>query len=225
MRYQLFACLLVAGCAGDGVDQSNSDLSGAGFTTNADGTEVNGNVYASKSDVYLDGGPGPHAPSAAAALPEGDYYFQVTDPSGKTLLSSDDIACREFHVNASGVIDAVVGPCTHATGVDQDHAAQGAITVQLMPYDDTPNAGGEYKVWVTPVANYGSGHGDKHGFVPRYSKTDNFKIRSVTAPTPDAGVSTPDAEVPCDAPPPPPPPPVDANTGPDACTDAAPGAH
>ncbi|HTJ43356.1 MAG TPA: hypothetical protein VL463_14725 [Kofleriaceae bacterium] len=220
MRYKFFACLLVAsaGCAGDGTDQTAADLSGATFTTNGDGTQVDGNVYASKSDVYIDGGPGAHAPSKAAALPEGNYYFQVTDPSGKTLLSSDDISCREFHVNASGVIDAVVGSCAHVTGTDSDH---GGITVQLMPFDDTPNAGGEYKVWVTPVENYGDGHGVKNGFVPRYSKTDNFKIGSATSPTPDAGVPTPTPDAPCaDAAPPPPPPPADANTGPDACTDA-----
>lgn len=172
-------------------------LSGAIFTTLVDGTRVNANIYPSKEDVYLDGGPGPNAPSQAAGLPEGCYYFQVTDPSGKVLLSTDPVKCRRFHVNADGVIDGVCEAmmtqrvkgqlvdvdCSHNTGIDTDHAELGAITVQLMPYDNTPNNGGVYKVWVTLVGEF-VGNPDEvdnpeffHGFVPRFSKTDNFKVK------------------------------------------------
>ncbi|WP_423840361.1 hypothetical protein ONE56_05405 [Vibrio mytili] len=64
-------------------------LDGAIFTTTPAGDIVNENVrYQSKEEVFLDGGPGPNAPRTAAALPAGHYYFQVTDPSGKCLLSS-----------------------------------------------------------------------------------------------------------------------------------------
>src|SRR5215472_9219196 len=93
-------------------------VSGAIFTTIFDGSEVNVNQYASKDQVYLDGGPGPGAPTTAAGLPDGTYYFQVTDPSGKTLLSTDAIACREVTVSG-GVITGVVpaGGCEHAVGV------------------------------------------------------------------------------------------------------------
>jgi hypothetical protein len=64
-------------------------LDGAIFTTTPAGDIVNENVrYQSKEEVFLDGGPGPNAPRTAAALPAGLYYFQVTDPSGKCLLSS-----------------------------------------------------------------------------------------------------------------------------------------
>ncbi len=64
-------------------------LDGAIFTTTPLGDIVNENVrYESKEHVFLDGGPGQQAPRTAAALPEGLYYFQVTDPSGKCLLSS-----------------------------------------------------------------------------------------------------------------------------------------
>ncbi len=147
--------------------------SGAIFTTLADGSEVNFNRYPSKEAVYLDGGPGLGAPQTAAGLDDGLYYFQVTDPSGKTLLSQDPIECRQFLVS-DGVITAVTGPCPHATGFDVDH---GAVTVQLMPYADTPNRGGEYKVWVTFATELDcSAPGNKHCFVPRHSKTDNFKV-------------------------------------------------
>jgi hypothetical protein len=162
---------------------SAAPLPGAIFTTLPDGSEVNFNIYDSKDDVYLDGGPGPGAPQEAAGLPDGTYLFQVTDPSGKTLLSTDPAQCRLFTVQ-DGVISGVVdSSCEHLTGTDVDH---GATTVQLMPYLDTPNNGGVYKVWVTPLADYECAlnlalvdcGGQFHGFVPSSSKTDNFKVRT-----------------------------------------------
>jgi len=156
--------------------------SGAIFTTNALGSEVNVNQYPSKDDVYLDGGPGIGAPQTAAALDDGTYYFQVTDPSGKTLLSTDSIECRRFRVT-NGLINYEPGAgCTapHATSTDQDHGGQ---TIQLMPFNDTPNPGGVYKAWVTFTEDYDpgctGGHGCKFGFVPAHSKTDNFKVKQV----------------------------------------------
>ena len=173
-------------------------LPGAIFTTLEDGSRVNANIYKKMEDVYLDGGPGQNAPPGSAALPEGWYYFQVTDPSGKVLLSTDPVKCRMFHVNSDGVIDDVnetstiwkkvrgklqETDCFHNTGIDIDHAELGAITVQLMPYDRTPNKGGVYKVWITPVGkfvgdeNNVDNDGQFHGFVPAWSKTDNYKVK------------------------------------------------
>jgi hypothetical protein len=153
-------------------------LSGAIFTTDATGVPVNLNIYAAKQDVYLNGGPGINAPDDAAGLPAGTYSFQVTDPSGKTLLSTDPVTCRQFTVDSSGVIADVVpqaNGCEHATGADGE---DGGATVQLFPYDDTPNNGGVYKVWVSPTDLLDcTAPGNKHCFVPRYSKTDNFKVR------------------------------------------------
>ena len=165
--------------------------SGAIFTTLPDGSAVNFNIYADKDDVYLDGGPGIQAPATAAGLDDGTYVFQVTDPSGKVLLSQDEARCRQFTVSG-GVIDGVVATgCEHQTGLDVDH---GAVTVQLMPYADTPNNGGVYKAWVTEVGDFVAGcaalgedngldvvdcgqqGGNRHGFVPAHSKTDNFKV-------------------------------------------------
>src|SRR5437773_8566930 len=97
-------------------------LPGAIFTTLPDGSVVNANTqYTSKCQVYLDGGPGPNAPAGAAGLPAGSYYFQVTDPSGKKLLSTDPVSNRRFTVSANGVIVAYtgIGGPTHPTGIDQ----------------------------------------------------------------------------------------------------------
>jgi hypothetical protein len=163
-------------------------VSGAIFTTDVFGTVVNGNQYASKCDVYLDGGPGPNAPANAAGLPDGDYHFQVTDPSGAHLLSTDPISNRQFTVTG-GVITAYLG--SHPTGMDQDHMQAGAITIGLADTDcpadylDTPNNGGVYKVWVTPIADYIDPElcrgGCFHGFVSSKSKTDNFKVLGAAA--------------------------------------------
>lgn len=172
------ACLFAfAGTAK--ADPTGNRISGAIFTTDSSGVPVNLNIYQDKGDVYLNGGPGINAPASAAGLPAGTYTFQVTDPSGKTLLSTDDAACRQFSVNDSGVISAVLstGTCAaHLVGVDGE---DGGLTVQLMPYLDTPNNGGVYKVWATPTHLLDcKAHGNKFCFVPRYSKTDNFKVNN-----------------------------------------------
>src|SRR3972149_5877029 len=65
-----------------------------------DGAILNENAhYPDKREVYLDGGPGPNAPKDAAGLPDGDYAFQVTDPSGAVLLSEDAAKCRVVRVD------------------------------------------------------------------------------------------------------------------------------
>ena len=179
-----------------------ANVSGAIFTTVSNGSVVNANQYDSPCSVYLDGGPGPHAPAHAAGLPDGDYYFQVTDPSGKTLLSTDPVANRHFQVTNS-VIVAGIGDGTdpvHLTGIDQDHPELGAITIRLANLNcgntqtpdflPSPNNGGAYKVWATPVDNFignpalpdnPCGNGCFHGFVPSASKTDNFKVNASAA--------------------------------------------
>lgn len=152
-------------------------LSGAIFTTDGSGVPVNLNIYQNKEDVYLNGGPGINAPDSAAGLPADTYSFQVTDPSGKNLLSSDAVGCRQFTVDASGVIQNVLasGACAHQTGLDGE---DGGATVQLFPYADTPNNGGVYKVWVSPTSLLDcAAPGNKNCFVPSNSKTDNFKVR------------------------------------------------
>ena len=190
---------ILLGCPDKAIPtKAGAALSGAIYTSLADGTIVNKNLYELDTDVYLNGGPGPHAPAGAAGLPEGWYYFQVTDPSGQKLLSTDPVKCRNFHVSADGVIDQVgqasllrrirgnLVPveCSHVTGEDQDHSELDAITVQLYPFNKTPNKGGVYKVWATPQDCF---EGDPelvnnpelqfHGFVPSCCKTDNYKIK------------------------------------------------
>ena len=161
-----------------------ANVSGAIYTTLSDGSEVNFNIYASKDDVYLNGGPGKGAGTNAPGLrvdgvANGVYVFMVTSPDGR-LLSTDAAECRKVQVT-NGLVVGATGSCPHTNGSLQ---VGGATAVQLMPYDDTPNPGGEYKAWLTPVSKYVcpfdvvSCDLGRHGFINSESKTDNFKVGS-----------------------------------------------
>jgi hypothetical protein len=178
---------------------ASAGVNGAIFTTNATGTQVNGNLYLSKTDVSLNGGPPSNAPCSAGGLPDGNYYFQVTNPSGSLDLStptpsSDAITSREVTVSG-GLITAYLGsPATHTTGTGKCVATNPAnISVGLAPFNDTDNPGGEYKVWMTPVANYNncSNQNSKvtFGFCDSDSKTDNFKVQNNTTCNPSTDLT------------------------------------
>src|SRR5262245_8623681 len=132
MRKRLVYSLGVAIILG-GLGVAASAPDGAIFTTLPDGSRVNYNIYAQKPDVYLDGGPSDQAPITAAGRPNGGDGYQDTEPSGKTLLSVDKARCREFDVNGGIITNVVAQPDggEHAIGIDKDHGAQGAVTVQL----------------------------------------------------------------------------------------------
>jgi hypothetical protein len=166
---------------GLGVGLAAQGFTGAIFSTNRDGSFVNGNVYDSDRDPYLNGGPRANGNCSSAGLPNGDYYFQVTDPSGSSLLSSDDIEQRRVTVSGGHIVAA---SATRGQGVGRC----GDVTVQLYPYSTTPNDGGVYKVWMTPVERYDGGSGGSFGFVSRYSKTDNFKVAAADVDTDGDGI-------------------------------------
>ena len=134
---------------------------------------------------------------------DGGVIVQLVKPSELPTPLADsyklqgkgaDVACH--------VADAPDGAAgvsgRHDTNTDVDHGAQGAIVVQMMPFLDTPNPGGVYKAWMTPLKEYvakgGSldqqtratsvqgktvGYARDAGFAPPLSKvkTDNFKVR------------------------------------------------
>ena len=176
-RAILVSAMIAAGVASA---PALANVSGAIWTTLQNADEVDGNIYAAKEDVYLNGGPGKGAGTNAPGLsPQGTYIFMVTDPSGKTLLSQDPAACRQVTVSGGIITDVVpAGGCEHALG-----SALVGRPVQLIPYADTPNNGGEYKAWLTPLTSYAC-RGDltaactdgTFGFVDSESKTDNFKV-------------------------------------------------
>ncbi len=169
-------------------------LTGAIWTTTGAGEKVDANIYDQKCapDLpypdYCDSPPlvpflngGPNFASPTRWVPDGHYYFQVTDPSGKVLLSNDDIECRRFRVYTDGTgVKRIEYPlagntCPHRTCID---VYSGNTTIELCPYDDTPNNGNEYKLWITPVEAYWA---NDEQFVGRYSKTDNFKVKRLAS--------------------------------------------
>src|SRR6476659_2775800 len=126
--------------------QSALALSGAIYSSNFDGTIVNQNHYATKPDVYLTGGPC----QGGSHLDPGDYYFEVSNPDTANLLSTDAIGNRKFTVGANGFITSTSGTHgTHAVGC----SGVTGITIQLIPFLDTTNPGGEYKLTVATAAS------------------------------------------------------------------------
>jgi len=151
-------------------------LSGAIFTTDSTCTSVNVNIYDNKEDVYIDGGPD-HPGSAG--LPDGSYCVQVTDPSGHTVLGMSD-------PGAVTVVGGEFVQCYQLTSI----LKTGSSGFTVFGYDDTPNPGGEYKVWVSTDCNFDNNS----------SKTDNFQVRNTNptpTPTPTATPTATPSPTPC----------------------------
>jgi len=78
----------------------------------------------------------------------------------------------------------------HDTNHDVDHFFdKGAIVVQLMPFLDTPNPGGVYKAWITPVGDY-LAKGGNLSKIPK-DRGEIKKGNKVIGFTPDTGFGTP----------------------------------
>lgn len=181
---------------------ASAQLPGAIFTSTKTGTTVNGNIYNDEKDVYLNGGP--QNPNGSLLM-DGIYFFQVTDPSGKTLLHKDSAWDRLVLVdggrfagrcNSSGTLLSMGPPKPpHPNGIY--NPTNGGVPVQLWPYDPTPNNGGEYKAWLvlwkpevtdSPKTYSSTTYStpDTDGvhlvFSRRWCKTDNYKVKVKTGP-------------------------------------------
>ncbi|HEX4946453.1 MAG TPA: hypothetical protein VFZ34_07320 [Blastocatellia bacterium] len=133
--------------------QAVAPLSGAIFTTESACNGTNINIFADKDAVYLDGGP---AHPGAAGLPPGNYYVKVTEPNG-TLLGTSVGSANETPVQVAANGEFAVCYQLSAILIKASDGTPG--------YDDTTNGGGEYKVWISPTADFAS------------QKTDNFKVK------------------------------------------------
>ena len=120
---------------------AGANLPGAIFTTDGGCTGVNVNLFGAKADVFLDGGP---KGASGSGLPDGSYFVKVTAPNGALLGQS-------------------AGATIHVTNGEFDECYS---LFDLTSFADTPNAGGEYKVWISPDPT----------FPNSLSKTDNFKV-------------------------------------------------
>ena len=208
MSYRAVGWLAVAGLVAGALvgptigTASAASFNGAIWTSLSDGTSVNANIYANKGDVYLNGGP--QNCGNGNGLPDGNYYFQVTDPSGATLLSSDAIKFRQVQV-VNGVISGVSGAGNHVEGTS---GCNGGTPVRLLPYDDTPNSGGEYSVDLAPTGEVEACAGfDADSTTLNFvkdcsvaSKNDNFKVGAQPSAPPSAPPSQPPSNPPSNPP-------------------------
>jgi len=141
-------------------------LPGAIFTTDSTCSGVNLNIYTDKGDVYIDGGP---AHPGSASLPDGCYYVQVTDPSGAIVLGTSVGSGTE---KPFCVVNQEPVSCYQLASILID-------TNGVAGYNDTPNHGGVYKVWVSTVSTFDNDS----------TKTDNFKVNCTDCDnTPPEGV-------------------------------------
>lgn len=142
-------------------------LPGAVFTTDQPCTAVNLNIYDLKSDVYVNGGPA--RPGAAGLLPNTRYYVRVTNPSGTITLGTSIGMADERPALTNSAGNFVT--CYQLQAIVGNSGVAG--------YNDTPNPGGEYKVWISTVADFSNNS----------TKTDNFKVcPSRLCPTPPSDV-------------------------------------
>ncbi len=148
---------------------------GAVFVTDKTGNAKDNGTYDNAGDVYVNGG---RQDKNGPSLAPGTYYFQVTDSSGKILLSTDNAECRQLTVAQNGKFAGAAGPasCRHANGT----TSQQSTPVQLAPFLPAPNDGDQYTVWVIRQAGSTSvSQSDQKiiNFDKANSKTDHFKVK------------------------------------------------
>lgn len=131
---------------------SVGSLAGAIWTTDSEGKNVNKNIYDSKEEVYLNGGP--HGGSGKG-IPEGSYFVKVTTPDGKTLLGMTPES-QKIEVGSDGRMVKRYHLMEILSEDGTDDGTKG--------YKDTTNPGGEYKVWISPNEEF------------KPNLTDNFKV-------------------------------------------------
>jgi hypothetical protein len=132
-------------------------MPGAIFTTDVGCTGVNVNIFNSKDDVYVDGGP--HH-DGSAGLDEGTYAIKVTTPSGTILGQSTN---EPITVDSTG---SFVG-CSKLSAVVYSVSSG----LNVLGFDNTTNPGGVYKVWVCTDTTFTT------------CKTDNFKVKNSAQPS------------------------------------------
>jgi len=133
------------GCTDATAPDGPPDLDPPVHATRSDGRRAILDEFALKDQAYL---------SADDLAGDGDYYYRVTDADGSPL-SEDAIECRRVHIDASGVIDVAYDgtedgePCQHRCRF----STAGGLTLQLMPYADSPDQ--RFRVEVSQTEDFG----------------------------------------------------------------------
>ncbi len=160
---------------------------------------INCNLYQSKGDVFLSGGPD----NSASGLPNGDYFFAILDPGVQNggvkdgaagnlsdtvadpstgtypgdLGSGDTVYDRKFNLN-NGVLTNLG---THVLGTHTNGGVTRPV-IQATPDDDTSNRGG---VYILAVCKWQGGPHPSDA-PPSTCKYDAFKCKPKPPPPPPA---------------------------------------
>jgi cysteine-rich repeat protein len=166
MRKTSILFMAIAACAPQGSSTNDPVAAGAGSSSDAilnvqvslvdaKGAAHAQDMFAAKADVWMQ----LQALTTSNVVTAQDYLFEVVDAQGN-VVSSDDLACRRFHVTAQGAIDRVV-PGTDPSGAQCAHAAaqiavnaQAATIIQLIPFGDIAkdaNGAMQFKLLVAPA--------------------------------------------------------------------------
>jgi hypothetical protein len=176
-----------------GISDGGDPASAIGCLDNKKG--VNCNNYASKTDVYMSGGP----LTGRMTLENGVYYFAVLTPGEQNggfvdgakgnlsdnvqggtdgdAGSGDEWRNRMFRVSTVGDVKVVTNLGTHIEGLNP----AGNNVIQLATYDNTDNKGGVYILAICSVV------GDKQAASPSQCKYDAFRIKEDVPPPPSGG--------------------------------------
>ena len=167
-----------------------AQVPGAVTTTSESGTAQT--VFTDKDDVFFTAGPTATPCAATQFVNDGQYYFQVTDLSGTTLLSTDTALERLVTVQ-HGVLTSYDGHTHETDSADISenseaapvHGPCGALSVGLAPFRDAGSREASYLLWLTPRARFNGegtqidpvcGDGCFHGFLPEFSLTSAFRV-------------------------------------------------
>ncbi|HEX9305002.1 MAG TPA: SdrD B-like domain-containing protein [Thermoanaerobaculia bacterium] len=151
-----------------------------GVVTTVDASSTAVSIFPDKEAVFFTAGPTNSACAFTQFVSDGRYYFQVTDLSGRRLLSSDPVAERVVTVH-NGVLSSYDGT-THST---EAQGPCGALAVGVAPFRDAGNLVASYLLWLTPVSRFEGdatqidpvcGTGCFHGFRPEFSLTTSFRV-------------------------------------------------
>jgi hypothetical protein len=112
---------------------------GACLNGGGNGDPINCNLYSAKEDVWLSGLP--------TDLADGDYFLAVLAPGGQNDPNDGSADLLSSDIRDDRVFALVNGVITSTTG---NHLVENS-KIQLAPYADTPNPGGEYILAVCAV--------------------------------------------------------------------------
>ena len=162
-----------------------AQLSGAIFTTTMNGVaSTRTTTHKVRCDRRVARwGPRTERAAERRGLPDGDYYFQVTDPSGKTLLSTDPVdeqaVPRHWRDHCPACLAQVITTtASTSTMARRPLNCARTTTRQTRAASTRPGSrrSSEFRGNPNLVDNPCRG-GCFHGFVASSSKTDNFKVK------------------------------------------------